>query len=534
MENLRQVPIGIQSFKAMRDKTYSYVYVDKSHFIWQLQKRNSVYFLSRPRRFGKSLFLSMLKAYFQGEKELFNGLEIEKIKKENKSDWESYPVLYLDLSGKAYKEKEELNEVLNANIEKWKDEFGITLKFEESEIAFSEIILAIYKKTGKQVVVLVDEYDQPLLSTINDEELNNYYRAILKGFYSVLKSSNEYLRFSFITGVTKFSSVTIFSGLNNLYDITLMDEYSEICGITEKEMLANFELEIKELAEKKQTTYEHIIEKLKKHYDGYHFSKNGVGIYNPFSLCNALASKEIEDYWFRTGTPTFLVEFLANNNFDVPTLDDGEIVCNAQELTDYRMAGDNIIPLLFQSGYLTITGYDEGFNAYTLGFPNDEVRYAFLGSLIKEYTKKVSFRDNSFSIYSFTRLMQKGEIEEVLQRIKALMASLPYDSLKKDEIALREYNVQTMIYLIFRLMGQFVKAEVHSSRGRSDVEVETKENIYIFEFKMGQSADRALQQIEEKGYHEKHKASNKKIVSIGVEIQEDGKNLKEWKVSEII
>jgi len=534
MENKRQVPIGIQSFKSMRDKAYSYIYVDKSRFIWQLQKRNTVYFLSRPRRFGKSLFLSMLKSYFQAEKELFNGLEIEKIKREENSEWESYPVLYLDLSASKYKEKTDLLEKLSFNIEEWKNKFAIEdFDYNEPSNAFNYIIKAVSQKTGKQVVVLIDEYDQPLVSTINDKELNSYYRATLKGFYSVLKSSNEYLRFSFITGITKFSSVSIFSGLNNLYDISLLDEYSEICGITEKEMMANFDVEIKELADKNNTTYQLMIEKLKKHYDGYHFSKNSVGIYNPFSLCSALASKEIEDYWFHTGTPTFLVEFLVNNNFDVPTLENNDIVCNAKELADYRIVGDSIVPLLFQSGYLTITSYDEEFKAYTLGFPNDEVRYAFLGSLMKEYTGGASFRDSTFSVYSFTKLIQRGKIEEVLERIKALMASLPYDSFKKGEIKLREYNVQTIIYLIFRLMGQFVKAEVHSSKGRSDIEVETKESIYLFEFKMGQSADKALAQIERQAYHEKNRASGKKIVLIGVEIQSDGKNLKEWKIKHI-
>ena len=534
-KHLRQPPIGIQSFRAMRDRSYSYIYVDKSRFIWQLQKRNCVYFLSRPRRFGKSLFLSMLGSYFRGEKELFSDLEIEKIKEENDNKWEVYPVLYLDLNASTYKEKKDLLEKLNIHFKMWKEEFNIEkCNYDDPANIFAHTIREVQKRTGKQVVVLVDEYDQPLLSSINNEDVNSHYREILKGFYSVLKSSNEYIRFAFITGITKFSYVTMFSGLNNLYDISLLDEYSDICGITEKEMIVAFSDNIKELAITQNTSYENMIILLKKHYDGYHFSANSEGIYNPFSLCNALSNKVIEDYWFRTGTPTFLVEFMSKNNFDIPILDAGDMISSSQEMQDYRVNDTNIVPLLFQSGYLTIRGYDPSFRAYVLGFPNDEVRYAFLTCLIKKYTDNADIKNTNFSIYNFIKKLQKGCLKDVLETIKALIASLPYDSLGKENMKLREYNTQMIIYLIFKLMGQFVRSEVHSSRGRSDIEVETSDAIYIFEFKMRASAEDALQQIETQGYHEKHMASNKKIFLIGVAIQKNGETLKEWKIKELV
>jgi len=527
------MPIGVQSFDSMRKG--SYVYVDKTGFIPNFEKLGRVYFLSRPRRFGKSLFLSTLKAYCEGRRELFAGLEIERIKEANGSEWEEFPVLSLDLSTSGYQEKGELLEKLNLNLKKWKEKFNLEIgEYENPSNTFIEIIEKIHKTTGKQVVVLVDEYDAPLLSSLNNQELNDHYRALLKGFYTVLKSSNEHIRFALLTGVTKFASVTIFSGLNNLHDISLSDEYSEICGITEKEMIENFEPEIKELATKQGTSYEEMITLLKKEYDGYHFSDNGVGIYNPFSLCNALANKKLSAYWFGTGTPTFLVEFLEKNNFDIPTLDDGAIACRAEELKDYRATSKNIIPLLFQSGYLTIKKYNPKFNVYTLGFPNNEVRYAFLNCLISEYTKEAEVQDATFSLYNFSRLMDEGKIEDVLERLQALLASIPYDFFKRDEkFTLREYNVQMIIYLLFRLMGQYlVGAEVHSSKGRSDVEVETDDAVYIFEFKTKATAEEALEQIEKQGYHEKHKAGGKRIFLIGASIQEDGRNIGEWKIKE--
>jgi len=533
MKSPRNMPLGIQSFREIRKAEYGYVYVDKSKFIAKLARTSWPYFLSRPRRFGKSLFLSMLRSYFLGEKELFKGLEIEKIKSDEGSDWKTYPVLYLDLSGQAYIEKDALNDILKTNIERWKKEYEVKCEENSPSLAFSTIVQEIYKQTGDPVVILVDEYDAPLLSTLNNTELNDHYRAILKGFYTVLKSCGEYIRFSFLTGVSKFSSLTIFSGLNNLVDISMLDEYSEICGLTENEILTYFSEELNEFAIANNTTTEVAIASLKKHYDGYHFSKNSKDIYNPFSLCNALATKEISDYWFRTGTPTFLVEFIAKNCVNMPSLDSGDIMLKAKHLADYRANGDDIVPLLFQAGYLTIKEYIQDGNYYVLGYPNDEVRYAFVNSLFEEYTRSIPSVHSHFSIISFAQLMKKGDIEGILQRINSLLESLPYDSLKKDKIPLREYNIQTTVYLIFTLMGEDVRCEVHSLYGRSDIEVETNDGVFIFEFKMQGEASDALAQIEKQGYAKKYAGCGKPITLIGISVTEDAKMLKEWLIKEM-
>ena len=388
-------------------------------------------------------------------------------------------------------------------------------------------------KTKKQVIVLVDEYDAPLLASLNNQELNEHYRALLKGFYTVLKSCNEHIRFALLTGVTKFASVTIFSGLNNLHDISLLDEYSQICGITEEEMIANFSPEIRELANKENTTFDDMIALLKKEYDGYHFSKNCVDIYNPFSFCNALSFKKISNYWFRSGTPSFLLQFISKNCVDIPSLDDGKLVLKEDNLQDYRANTDNIIPLLFQTGYLTIKDYDKDYNEYILGYPNMEVKYAFLGHLMKVYTSARTSFEGDFKVSKFETAMREGDIDKVLTLTKALMASIPYDSLPPDKLFLREHNYQTTIYLIFTLMGQYVRTEVHSSMGRSDVEVETDNGVYIFEFKVGGKPIDAIAQIKEAGYGEKHSATNKNIYLIGATISRNKRTLGKWQIEKV-
>jgi len=529
MKTVRNLSLGIQSFRKIRDAEYGYIYVDKSKFIAKLARTSWPYFLSRPRRFGKSLFLSMLRSYFLGEKELFEGLEIARIKEEEGSEWKSYPVLYLELTGPQYTKEEHLIDKLNHNLTKWEEEFDIA-KSDSANPSdrFESIIRNLYEQKGCQVVILVDEYDAPLVSTLDNPELNEYYRASLKGFYTVLKTCDEAIRFSFLTGVTKFSSLTIFSGLNNLVDISMTDEYSEICGLTQEEILTYFPDELDAFAIANNKTRDEVIATLKQHYDGYHFSKASADIYNPFSLCHALNMKEINDYWFRTATPTFLTSFISKNCIDIPSLDDGQLMLAESQLADYRANSGNIIPLLFQTGYLTIKEYMNEYNAYVLGFPNDEVRYAFLNCLFWEHTQLLTSNTTQFSVTRFVKLIRQGDVDAILQSINALLESIPYDSLKKNKIPLREYNIQTTIYLIFSLMGQNVKCEVHSSAGRSDIEVETVDNIFIFEFKMQGEASDALAQIYKKGYAKKHRASGKEVTLIGVSITEDAKTLQEW------
>ena len=530
MEKIRNMPIGIQDFPLMIEGNY--IYVDKTHFIPKLEKLGRAYFLTRPRRFGKSLFLSMLQAYFEGRKELFKGLAIEKIKEEDGSEWKSYPILKLDLNAQEYSQKEHIKTILNDHIDKWKKTFDVSFEANDPYSAFAKIIEALYEKFNQRVVILIDEYDKPLIATLENEELNNYYRSVLKAFYSVIKSMNGSIHFSFLTGVTKFSKVSIFSDLNNLFDISFDKEYSSICGITEEELKSNFSKEVEKLAKIYNKTNEEMLDVLQAKYDGYRFSEREERIYNPFSLFNVFAKNKLGDYWFETGTPTFMVRLLEQRVFKIPDLE-GNIKVSLENIDEYRIDYENIAPLLFQSGYLTIKDYEERYNEYVLGFPNMEVKYAFLGHLMKVYTSARTSFEGDFKVSKFETAMREGDIDKVLTLTKALMASIPYDSLPPDKLFLREHNYQTTIYLIFTLMGQYVRTEVHSSVGRSDVEVETKDGIYIFEFKVGGKPIDAIAQIKEAGYGEKHSATNKNIYLIGVSISRNKRTLGKWAFEKI-
>jgi len=525
MENIRNMPIGIQSFEAMR--TGSYVYVDKTGFIPMLEKIGRAYFLSRPRRFGKSLFISTLQAYFEGRTELFKGLFIEKYKNDRGEEWQNYPVLKLDLNAKEYTKEDHLEDILNYHINKWKADYNIESEYNYSDTAFAYIIQALYKKFNQKVVILIDEYDKPLLASLENEKLQEQYRATLKAFYSVIKSSNDYIYMSFITGVTKFSKVSIFSDLNNLDDISFDEEYSSICGITENELHTHYVPEVRALADKYEHSYEDMLGVLRRKYDGYRFSENEERLYNPFSLCIAFDKKRLGDYWFESGTPTFMVQLMEQKTFKIPDLE-GKIKLSIRNIDEYRIDYKNIAPLLFQAGYLTIKDYDKRLDKYVLGYPNDEVKYAFCEKLMLAYT---SYRNDSygpFMIDEFLEGMEEGDIDRVLMLIKSLLASIPYDNLSPDKLFLREHNYQTAIYLIFLLMGQYVRCEVHSSHGRSDVEVETKDAIYIFEFKVGGEPIDAITQIKEAGYADKHKASSKTIHLIGAIIGKEERTLESW------
>lgn len=531
MDFSRKLPIGVQSFKDLREKEF--LYVDKTEYVFRLASASKVYFLSRPRRFGKSLFLSTLEAYFLGQKELFRGLAIEKLEeteKENREIWQKYPILYFDFNVGKYDCIETLNTNFNIFLSELEKKYGANEAENNFEKRFEGIIKRAYEKTGKQVVILIDEYDKPLLQTMGvNEELNTEYKAVLKAFYSVLKSNDEYIRFAFLTGVTKFSKVSIFSDLNNLNDISLNPEFSAICGISQEELVETFRPEIETLAEKNELKYEDCISALKKRYDGYCFSYETETMYNPFSLLNVFFSKRFEDYWFATGTPTFLVNELKRENYNIPHLD-GNVEMSSAFLSDYRAGVDSIIPVLFQSGYLTIKGYDKEYKMYRLGFPNEEVRYGFLYNLLPEYSN-ISFTNTSFNVVQFTKDLRAGKIDEFMQRLKSIMASIPYDTVKKDtdkSIALREHNFQVCIYLVFALMGQFVEVETPSSAGRTDCLVKTEKAIYIFEFKLKESAEDALNQIKEKNYAERYKADNKKIVLIGVSFNAENNTVSEW------
>lgn len=517
MTDIRKMPIGIQSFEDLRLKDF--LYVDKTSYIAELASANKVFFLSRPRRFGKSLFLSTLKAYFLGQKELFKGLAIEAFEEGEKSRreiWQKYPVFHLDLNASQYETREDLEALLNNRLCIWEETYGSR----PSETTFPErfmgIISRAHEKTGKQAVILIDEYDKPLLQTMWDNEaVNEAYRSILKGFYGIIKSCDEHIRFAFLTGVTKFSKVSIFSDLNNLRDISMLPEYDAVCGITQKEMEEVFKPEIIELGKAQNLTEAETLAKLKQKYDGYHFSESSVNVYNPFSLLNVFAGKVFRSFWFSTGTPTFLVKALQKQDvFIRDILEDAEMSENA--LQDYRPDMNNPIPILFQSGYLTLKDYDERMGLYKLGFPNDEVKYGFLDNLVPAYTSIAKDASGLF-IGNFVRAIEKGDTESFMKRMYTACAGLPYSLASKENVQMRERDYQIAFYIIFSLMGQFVQTEVVSSKGRADCVVHTDDTVYIFEFKlMGSGTPKeAIQQIKEKGYAEPYKTSGKKIVLIG-------------------
>ena len=366
-------PIGIQNFESLRKD--GFLYVDKTRLVYELATDSRYYFLGRPRRFGKSLLISTFDAYFSGKKELFAGLDIEKLEK----DWETYPILHLDLNTRKYDTKEALLAELNKNLEAWETVYGDKFKDRAPEERLSHIIEFAYKQTGKRVVLLVDEYDKPLLQTIGNAALQDEYRNILKAFYSVVKTYDKYIKFGFFTGVTKFGKVSVFSDLNNLQDISMDKRYIDVCGITEEEIHRYFEEPLQELAKANGMTYDEAAAKLKEQYDGYHFEYGTEGIYNPFSLLNTFAKQIFKDYWFETGTPTFLVQLLQERKYVLPDLTH-EIISD-DVLNSIDSASRNPIPLIYQSGYLTIKGYDSRFKRYRLGFPNNEVETGFLNFL---------------------------------------------------------------------------------------------------------------------------------------------------------
>ncbi|WP_244941255.1 ATP-binding protein, partial [Bacteroides eggerthii] len=420
MEQMRKLPIGIQTFEEIRKENY--LYVDKTAMVYQLANVGKPYFLSRPRRFGKSLLISTFEAYFQGRKDLFEGLAIEKLE----TEWKEYPVLHLDLNAKKYETSDDLTAMLNQYLEKWEQKYGNEKRNRSSEERFAYIIEQAYIQTGKQVVVLIDEYDKPLLQAILDEPLLEEYRRTLKAFYGVLKSADRYLRFVFLTGVTKFAQVSVFSDLNQLNDISMDYAYNSLCGITKEELSSNFVPEIKNLGEFLGLTFEEIVDRLEKQYDGYHFCEDTtVGLFNPFSVLNALQKLKLGNYWFQTGTPTYLVDLLKQSDYDLRLLINGIETTNSA-FSEYRAEANNPLPMIYQSGYLTIKHYDKEVDLYTLKFPNDEVCYGFLNFLVPYYTN-VSDDETGFHIAKFIRELRSGDIEAFMERLKVFFAGMPYE-----------------------------------------------------------------------------------------------------------
>lgn len=507
-------PIGIQNFEKIRRD--GYFYIDKTALVYQMVKTGSYFFLSRPRRFGKSLLVSTLEAYFEGKRELFEGLAIEKLEK----DWTKHPILHIDLNTEKYESLENLENILNDTLYKWEKVYGTEPSETSLPLRFKGIIRRAYEQTGNRVAIFVDEYDKPMLQAIGNEELQKAFRNTLQAFYGAIKTMDGYIKFAFLTGVTKFGKVSVFSALNNLIDLSMDERYAAICGMTEKEIHDNLEEDLLELAGKQKMSYEEVCRELKACYDGYHFVENSVGIYNPFSVLNTFFKMKFGSYWFETGTPTYLVELLKAHHYDLHCM--AHVETDADILNSVDSASTNPIPVIYQSGYLTIKGFDERFGIYRLGFPNREVEEGFMKFLLPFYanTNKV---ESPFQILKFVREVESGDYESFFRRLQSFFADTPYELIRDQEL-----HYQNVLFIVFKLIGFYVKAEYHTSQGRIDLVLQTDEFIYVMEFKLEGSAEEALRQINEKNYAQPFAADPRKLFKIGINFSSQTRNIERW------
>ena len=512
----RKYPIGIQSFENIRKE--GYLYVDKTALIYQLVQTGKYYFLSRPRRFGKSLLLSTLQAYYEGKKELFEGLAMASLEK----DWKTYPVLLLDLNAQRYDSVDSLTSILNDTLCEWERLYGTQESETTLSLRFKGVIQRAAEKTGRNVVVLIDEYDKPMLQAIHNKELQSSYRNILKAFYGVLKSKDAYLQFALLTGVTKFSKVSVFSDLNNLMDISMDNRYAAICGITEQELVTDLGEYIRDLSETLQMSYEDLLRELQERYDGYHFVEDSEGLYNPFSLLNTFARKKLGNYWFETGTPTYLVELLKENHYPLEHLTYEQ--ATADTLTGIDTVDSSPIPVLYQSGYLTIKDYDSEFETYTLGFPNKEVEEGFTRFLLPYYAH-IRSGSSAFHIVNFVKEVRSGDIDGFMKRLQSFFSDTPYELVRDLEL-----HYQNVLFIIFRLVGFYTQAEYHTSEGRVDLVIRTDQFIYVMEFKLDGTAEEALQQIEEKQYALPFASDSRRLFKVGVNFSNATRNIEKWLV----
>lgn len=509
-------PIGIQNFESLIND--GYVYVDKTALVYQMATTGRYYFLSRPRRFGKSLLLSTLEAYLSGKKELFKGLAIEKL--EHK--WEEHPILHLDLNTAKYDAMDSLNHVLDDSLKKWEEIYGTFPTEVTFALRLKGIVERAYEKTGHRVVILVDEYDKPMLQAIGNETLQAEYRSTLKAFYSVLKTQDRYIKLAFLTGVTKFGKVSVFSDLNNLNDISMDDRYINICGITDGELHEYFDNDVALLGERNGLAKKECYTKLKEQYDGYHFDYKTEGLYNPFSILNTLAKMKFANYWFETGTPSFLIYLMKNSNYQLDKLTEEQVPSDF--LNSIDSMSRNPIPVIYQSGYLTIKGYNEEFDIYRLGFPNKEVESGFIKYLIPFYTP-VEEEKTGFFITNFIMDIRRGAPESFMQRMQSMFADTDYKITGKMEL-----YFQNAMYLVFKMLGFYTDVERTTSNGRIDIVLKTKDYIYVMELKLDGSADDALRQIEEKGYALPFAKDPRKLYKIGVDFSSETRGIKEWKI----
>ncbi len=518
-EIVNKYPVGIQTFENIREGNY--LYVDKTQYIVDFRIKGMKYiFLSRPRRFGKSLFASTLQAYFEGRKELFEGLAIADYEKE----WAKHPVLHFDMSGAKHMTPEQLDRYLADMLDDQEAPYGYKSDKVDANIRLKDLVIRAHQQTGLKTVVIIDEYDAPLLDVVHEKENLQKLRQIMQNFYSPLKKLDPHLEFTFITGITKFSQLSIFSELNNLDNISMLDQYSAICGISKTELTTAMKPDVEGLGRALGLSYEECLEELRQYYDGYHFSKNSEDVFNPFSLIRALNGQDIDSYWFGSGTPSYLIKSL--QKYHVNVMDIEKKGCNVDDFNVSPEQMTSALPLLYQSGYLTIKKYKPLTQSYQLGYPNREVKIGMLRSLAPNYLSPVSV-DNNGLVAEFVEMLYDGDIEGAMERLKAYLASISNRLSNKNE---RDF--QTVFYLIFNLMGAFIKVEEDSAIGRADAVVHMPTAIYVFELKYDGSAEDAVRQIDDKGYLIPYTADGKRLFKIGVNYDSQQRTIGEWIVKE--
>ena len=513
-------PIGIQTFQEIIED--GYVYVDKTAFVHQLVTTGKIYFLCRPRRFGKSLLLSTLKAYFQGKKELFKGLAMEKLE----TEWAEYPVFHVDFNGQNFNNPDELSDKIESFIAKAEVEYGKEPLARTFGDRFAAVLANAHAKTGRRCVVLIDEYDKPLLDVL-DTNMEEKNRETLKAFYSTFKAADEHLRFVMLTGVTKFSQITVFSGLNQPKDISMSRHYDTICGISEEELHSYFNEPVADMARRYGVPVPEMYELLKRQYDGYHFSENMLNVYNPYSLLNALDEGKLDNYWFRTGTPTYLIKLMEHFKENINEMTSRQY--KPEEFIDYRADVEKPLPMIYQSGYLTIKGYDRHSNRYKLDFPNNEVKSGFLSMIATSYLR---CRDNLSSwAYDAVTALRECDLDRLRDMLVSLLADVPCELLRKGDKKAEERYFHLAFYLIIKMIGVYtICSEKSSSNGRADCVIETPGYIYIIEFKLNGTAREAIAQIDERGYAQPYAADPRPLYRVGCSFSSATCTIGDWAV----
>ena len=518
---LKLYPIGIQTFERIRKEDK--LYIDKTEYIYRMAHTSGTYFfLGRPRRFGKSLLVTTMQSYFEGKKELFKGLAIEKLEKE----WTEYPVLHFDMSGGKHMDKEQLEEYLDYRLQEEEKKWGVTKPVKGANNRLIDLINTAYEKSGKQVVVLIDEYDAPMLDVVHEKEQLDMLRNMMRNFYSPLKYSEAKLRFVFLTGITKFSQVIIFSELNNIINISMSDEYAGICGITKEELLTQMSEDIDELAKSQELTREETIAELKENYDGYHFSAKSPDVYNPFSLLNCFSTREFGAYWFSSGTPTYLIKMM--RKFKVMPTNISKMYAKSSAFDAPTENMTAITPLLYQSGYLTIKGYDKFSKLYTLDLPNKEIKVGLFESLLPNYLEGMFAQNGDVAIAQMSVLIRQDNMDGALQLLQTFLGTVPYCNVTN-----YEGHYQKMLYIIFSLLtGYVVDVEVHTPKGRLDIVMLTHTRLYIIELKLNKNAQAALQQINLKNYAQRFALCGKPVSKVGINFDSTTGNIEDWVIEE--